>query len=431
MPSNSESEPSMRKISWPLASTSFPGHAALENATRWLPQTDGESFSQFLGASLLSATGSLPQHLAPLIIIVIVADGRIAVSDAGWILSVRAIGELLASIVLPLIGIVELGRTIALAASALFLGALVVAQLADLTAMLLGFFVLGATGGVLKFLGTLAASTYRNRTFAFLFRLASVLGIAGAAICVLYGTNAFTSYPTLLERLMVIVLPILMLGGCLYKPLRQRVAGSAHPEQAAPNSGMFGLLILYLFFVAISGFMAYVGQQAAMRGLSIKDTVLSIGTIKIAAGAWLLIAASFLPRDEKKQIVAWEIALLLAAIWLVSLSSNVLEFFAGLLLLEISLNGCSARLQSAIVGAAPHFAGRWLNGVILLGTASGPPLYGLAIGAQMQTVFLGLSSVVICLPLVWQACRMQFFRYELADRSDCNAPLKAQIPTSR
>jgi hypothetical protein len=420
----------MKKSSWPSGSIPFPGRTAARNAARWIPHSDGESFSQFLGASLLSATGSLPQHLAPLIIIVIVADGRIAVSDAGWILSVRAIGELLASIALPLIGIVELGRTISLAASALFLGAPVVAQPADLTAMLLGFFVLGATGGVLKFLGTLAASTYRNRTFAFLFRLASVLGIAGAAICVLFATNAFTSYGALLERLIVIVLPVLLLGGLLYKPLRQPASGSAHHEQAKSISGMFGLLILYLFFVAISGLMAYVGQQAAMRGLSVKDTVLSIGTIKIVAAAWLLVAASFLPRDGKKEIVAWEIALLLAAIWLVSLSSNIPEFFAGLLLLEISLNGCSARLQSAIVGAAPHFAGRWLNGVILLGTASGPPLYGLAIGADKQTVFLTLSSAVICLPLVWQACRIPFFRYELAHHSDCT-PLKAKIPISR
>jgi len=89
--------------------------------------------------------------------------------------------------------------------------------------------------------------------------------------------------------------------------------------------------------------------------------------------------------------------------------------------LEISLNGCSARLQSAIVGAAPHFAGRWLNGVILLGTASGPPLYGLAIGADMQAVFLALSSAVVCLPLVWQAWRMQWSRYELVAASDAKA----------
>jgi hypothetical protein len=421
MPSNSESEPSMKGIRSQLASIPFPGRAAALNATRWFPRGDGESFSQFLGASLLSATGSLPQHLGPLIIIVIVADGRIAVSDAGWILSVRAIGELLASIALPLLGIAEVGRTISLAASALFLGALVAAQLADLTAMLLGFFVLGAAGGVLKFLGTLAASTYRNRTFAFLFRLASVLGIAGGAICVLFAANAFTSYPALLGRLIVIVVPILMLGGFLYKPLRQPASGPAHHAQAPSMSGVFGLLILYLFFVAISGFMAYVGQQAAIRGVSVKDTVLSIGTIKILAAAWLLIAASFLPRDARKEIVAWEIALLLAGIWLVSLSSNVLEFFAGLLVLEISLNGCSARLQSAIVGAAPHFAGRWLNGVILLGTASGPPLYGLAIGADMQAVFLALSSAVVCLPLVWQAWRMQWSRYELVAASDAKA----------
>src|SRR5690348_11153815 len=102
MPLDNESEPSMKRTSVTLASISLQGRTAVENPGRWLPHSDRESFSQFLGASLLSATGSLPQHLGPLIIIAIVADGRIPVSEAGWILSVRAIGELLTSIALPL-----------------------------------------------------------------------------------------------------------------------------------------------------------------------------------------------------------------------------------------------------------------------------------------------------------------------------------------
>jgi hypothetical protein len=405
---NSESEPNVKKSSWPSFPIPFPGRLSAENATRWIPHSDTESFPRFFGASLLSAIGSLPQHVGPLIIMVIVADGRMSVSEAGWILSVRAIGELLASIALPIIGIVELSRSISRAASLLFLAALLAAQLTDPAAMLVGFFVIGASSGVLKFLGTVAASTYRHRTFAFIFRLASVLAIAGVAICVLFATNALTSYATLLERLLLIAFPILMLGGLLYKPPPRPASVSAHHEQAGSSHGVSGLLVLYFFFVSISGFMAYVGQQASMRGLSIADTVLSIGTIKVSAAVWLLAAASFASQEKRKEIVLLEVALLVAAIWVVFLSSNTFEFFAGLLLLEVTLNGCSARLQSAVVGAAPRFAGRWLNGVILLGTATGPPLYGLAIGAGAQSAFMVFSSMVICFPLIWQTYRSQF-----------------------
>lgn len=407
MLSNGESEPSVKKSNWPALPIRFPGRT-FENAIRWIPRSDSESFSQFFGASLLSATGSLPQHVGPLIIIMIVADGRMSVSEAGWILSVRAIGELLTSIALPIMGIVELSRSVSLAASLLFLGALLAAQLTNLAAMLFGFFVLGASGGVLKFLGTVAASTYRNRTFAFIFRLVAVLAIAGVAICVLFATDALTSYATLLQRLILIALPILIIGGVLYQPSSLPASVSAHHDQAGFRDGIVGLLVLYLFFVSISGFMAYVGQQASMRGLSITDTVLSIGTIKVGAAVWLLVAASFASQKKSKEIVPLEVALLVAAIWAVFLSSNTLEFFAGLLLLEVTLNGCSARLQSAVVGAAPQFAGRWLNGVILVGTATGPPLYGVAIGAGAQSAFVIISSVVICFPLIWQAYRSAF-----------------------
>jgi hypothetical protein len=40
-----------------------------------------------------------------------------------------------------------------------------------------------------------------------------------------------------------------------------------------------------------------------------------------------------------------------------------------------------------------------------MGTATGPPLYGLAIGAEVQNAFMIFASVVIGLPIAWQATR--------------------------
>ena len=367
-----------------------------------LPAQEAQStFSQFLGASVLSAIGSLPQHIGPLIIIAIVAEGRVSVVDAGWVLSARAFGDLLSSIALPAIGLLHLRRSVSLAASVSLLAALALATAMNFAAVVLGFFLVGVSCGVLKFLGTIAASTYRHRAFAFIFRLALVLGLSGITTCILLAIGAFTSYTTLLERLIVLLLPILVFGGLLYTPMDGRHSASTDQEQTVSIHGLCGLIILYLFFVGVSGFMAYAGQQASTKGMSIQDTVLSIGAMKVIAAVWLLIAAYLVPKKQGKEIVILELGALVVGIWIVFLSRTIVEFFIGFLLLEITLNGSSARLQSVIVGAAPRFSAQWLNAVILLGTATGPPLYGIAIGAGLEASFVVSSSVVVCLPLVW------------------------------
>jgi hypothetical protein len=358
---------------------------------------------RLLGASLLSAIGSLPNHIGPIMVVAIVADGRVRVAEAGWVLSASALGELLASLLIPAVGVLHLGRPVALAAGAGLLAALGVSMLPGLAATLSGFLAVGACCGVLKQLGTIAASSYPYRTFAFLLRLALVLALAGIAACALQALEALASWPALLERLALLLLPLLVLGGSLYRPFGENPPHSAGQArmQACSARSFSGLAVLYLFFAGISGFFAYAAQQAAAKGMAVTDTILSIGAMKIAAAAWLLAAALLVPSKEGRGVGAVETVLLVVALWTVFLGRGIAAFLAGLLLLEVTVNGVSARLQAAIVGADPRSSGRWLNAVILLGIATGPPLYGLAIGAGLETGFLVLISVAVCLPLAW------------------------------
>jgi hypothetical protein len=366
---------------------------------------DRAPFSRLLGASVLSAIGSLPNHIGPIIIVAIVADGTVSVAEAGWVLSASAVGELLASLLLPVVGLVHLSRPIALAAGGCLLLALGISMLPGLAATLLGFFVVGLCCGVLKLLGTVAAAVYPRRTFAFLLRLGLVLALAGLAACSLLALGAYSSWPRLIEGLTVLLLPLLVLGGCLYRPMGGlRPATSALQAHALPSPGrpLWGLAILYLYFVGISGFFAYAAHQVSAKGMVVADAVLAIGTMKIAAAAWLLVAASLAPAKEGKGIGMLETGLLVAALWSIFLGRGIAELLVGLLMLEITINSISARLQSAIVGAAPYFSGQWLTAVILLGIATGPPLYGLAISARLEASLLVLISIVACLPLAWQ-----------------------------
>lgn len=369
-----------------------------------MPQAQSEqsTFLSFFGASLLSAAGSLPQHIGPLIIIAVVADGRLTVERAGWILSARALGDLVASVALPAMGVRHLSRSMVFAASLILLAAFTFTTIADGPAMLVAFLVIGASCGVLKFIGTVSASAYPHRAFAFTFRLALVLASAGLVVCALFATHAFYDFGTLIWRLTIVFTLLLAIAGLLYHPIVHSSSRTDQPSTAPSAHALCGLAILYCFFVGTAGFMAYAAQQTSARGVSIEETILAFGAMKLAAAVWMLIAAYALAKSTRKGPMVLEIALLLVAIWAVTFSQTALVFFAAFLLLEISLNSSSARLQSAIVDAAPQFSGQWLNAVILLGGVTGPALYGLAIGAGLEIVFITMSTVAICLALLWQ-----------------------------
>jgi hypothetical protein len=359
------------------------------------------AFIPFLGASLLSATGSLPMHLMPLIIAAIIADGKVSVVEAGWLASARAIGELLVSLMLPAIGALQLSWAAIAVGSASLLLAVLAAASGSLAVIVVSFFIIGACSGGLKFAGTMSAAAYHSRSFAFLFRLALILALAGTTICCLFAMRAYASYEIFLRQFALWMLPALVCGGLLYRPATAAQTVSTKEARAISAGGLTGLAVVYLFFLGISGFMTFMAQQALSRGLSLQELVLGFGAMKFVAGAWLFVAAYGLRRRSRAVIGGFEAAGLAAALWIAYLSTSTALFLAGFLLLEITLNGMSAHLQARAVETAPESA-KWLNCVILLGFASGPPLNGIAIGLGSETAFIVLSTITVLLPVLWQ-----------------------------
>jgi hypothetical protein len=369
-----------------------------------LPQVDDATptLRGLVGASVLSAIGSLTQHLGPVIVIAVVADNRASLLEASWLITARAFGDLLAALVLPAIGVSHLGRFSALVAVALMLVAFSIANMNDLNVILCGFLIVGFCSGVLKYLGTMAASGYLNRTFAFVLRLSLVLVVAGATTIYLLLSGSFASYSALLNSLLILLLVLSLVGLALYRPVRHRKESSQGKPGHGRAKALVGLFVLCMFFIGISGFMAYLGERALARGLSTHDTILAIGVTKGLAGIAVLGIAYYLSATSVKRGGMIETCLLIAALWAIFLSRSIEEFFAGLLVLEIALNSYGGRLQSVIASVAPRFSGRWLNLVILLGSAVGPPLYGLAIASKHEMGFLAFSCLAVVLSLVWQ-----------------------------
>jgi hypothetical protein len=360
-----------------------------------------EVLTPLLGASLLSSVGSLPLHLTPLIVTTLIADSRTSVAGAGWVPSVMLLGQLSTSLALPALKIHYVGRVLAIVTAVVLLAGLGVSSADNFFVILFGWFLAGQCCGVLMYLGTIAASRFSRRVFAFSLRLAIVLLLAGSVSGLLQTTNAFSSYRALLSQLIVIFVPILACGIMLYGSAGGQTGIDSSDESPWTVKQVSGFAAVYFFFIGQTGFLAYVIQQALARGMTLHDTVWAMAAMKVAAGVWLLGILVFEFQRRGRERFLHQAFTLVSAILIVFYSRDIIVFFLGLLIFEITLNNLSARLQSAVVAARPELTGPWLTGVILLGAAAGPPLNGLAISFGLEGAFILISVLSALGPLLW------------------------------
>src|SRR5262245_15647568 len=362
-----------------------------------------EPLVPLLGASLLSSVGSLPLHLAPLFVATLIADSRVSLVGAGWLPTVLLLGQLSTSLILPTFGIHNVRRGAAIVTAMVFLTGLAISSVDGFEIILLGWFLVGQSCGVLMYVGTIAASQFPRKTFAFSLRLAVVLILAGTLTCLLQVANSFSSYRALLTTLTPIVGLILLCGVMLHRPVAkiEQVTVTKDGEQWSIRQ-LLGLATVYFFFVSLTGFLAYVVQQALTRGISLSGSVWSMAGMKLISGLWLFCVTFLEVQERRKERFMFLSALLTAGILSVYLSRSVTAFFLGLVLFEITFNTLSARLQGAVVAERPQFAGPWLTGSILLGAATGPPLHGLAINSGFGGFFLVMTVLAAYAPLIWR-----------------------------
>jgi hypothetical protein len=362
------------------------------------------AMSSLFGASLLSSVGSLPLHLVPLIVVTLIADSRTSVIGAGWIASAILLGQLSTALLLPALGIYSVGRSLIFATTVVLTVGLAISDTTAYLAMLTGWFLIGQCCGVFSYLGTVVASRFPRRVFAFSFRLGIVLLLSGCVSGVLQLSGMLASYRDFLTVMIVALTPIIALGMVLHEPVNVREIRVHKEVQRLEVGSLAGLLIVYLFFAGQTGYLSYVIQQAIARGMTFEVAVLSLALMKISAGIWVL-CSSCVNKDSKSGSF-WSLTLILiGAIVALFYSRHVAVFFVALLAIEMALNNLSARLQAAVVAAWPEFGGRWLTGIMLLGAASGPPLNGFAIGIGWEGAFVLICILSSLGPLFWQQWR--------------------------
>ena len=353
--------------------------------------------SALVGASVLSGAGSLPLHLAPLIVTVLVVDGRTSVADAGWIATAVLLGQFVIALVLPLLDVRLIARGPAIAVAIVLLMGLAVSGLDGMMGLLAGWFIVGLCCGGLQYLGTITAATHSRPAFAFPIRLGVVLCLAGVTAGCLQWTVGLASYREMLIVLLAVFALVLLIGISLHRPIEPPRRVREHDTQAGPLK-YAALAIVFVLFVGQSGLLAYVIQGATQRGIVLRDASWALAIMKIVAGVCLLmLARKGLQNRQNPRFV--EIGLMLAASnFVVATTGNLSAFFAGLLCLEISFNLLSARLQARVSDVAPIFAGQWLVATMLLGAATGPALHGLAIRSDAAGAFMIFAMVSALIP---------------------------------
>lgn len=361
-----------------------------------------------VGASVASAAGSLPTHLLPVTLTAVVVGTSVSPESAGWIASVLLLGQLVSSIGLPLLGITVIGRTTALAVSVLMVAGLALSGVDGPLTLLLGWFTVGFCSGVLMFLGTVAAASYATPALAFTLRLGVVLVLSGIFVGAVQATEASASYPRYLTVLVIAFAVLLAAGNALYGPEPPRSESKQKDSTPLLTVTMVsGLAVGYVMFVGQVGLVAYVLLSAVEHGVELESAAWTFAAVKIGSGFWLVAASRFARPGSSVARMAFLGALVAIGGYGMSTTGETLLFFAFLIVFQISFNSLSAQMQGSIAALGPQKTSRWIAGTLLFGAASGPPLYGMAIGAGLEAQFTLFAALTALLPAVWRlVCRV-------------------------
>jgi hypothetical protein len=356
-----------------------------------------------IGASVLSAAGSLPLQILPFLVLSLVMEGRVDIAYAGWVGSAYLIGMLSSGLLLPAFKVTRLTRWHALGA----MGAIVVSLALSigsnlLPLLLLLWFVVGFACGGLQFLGATTAAAAPNKPQAFALRLAVVLIVASGVIVALALFGGQKSYSAFAYFLIGAFVLAACTGLTLYRTIPATPPGAAAGAGAAPAQRSWsGLAVVFAFFAGQPGFWAYAMQSASQRNLDLRDAAFVIAASKIISAVVLVYSSKKNPQASGLLGLVGLGCAVAAGIVAMTYSSVVAAFFVGFLLWELALNVLSARLQGIVVAASPGHAGVWITGAILLGAATGPIVHGAAIGVGIAPVFVAYAALSGLFPFFW------------------------------
>lgn len=364
-----------------------------------------------VGAALFSAAGSIPLHIAPLLIATLLATRSISNAEAGSVVSCIMAGQIVAAFLAARIRYETLARpaltfVFCVYAAALFLSLWVSAPLM----FALCWFAIGLACGFLMQFGIMTAAQSNMKLQAFAWRLSFALFVSGLiALCFpLFETDQ--TYRLLITLFGLGLIAVFLSGLVLWRKVPTHSANNAPPAKGH-LSGLdgFGLALLFLFFCGQIGFLSNTAHFTASNDLSLDNTSLAIGFSKTTIALVILWVAMRGTRHGSWFQILFSAALASSGILIATQQSFIFIVFS-FVAFELFLNLLSASFMAALSEKFSSKAKALLLIATLSGTLIGPPLFGHLIDINQGTLPMLLAALAAFLPLLWLAYLRGFDR---------------------
>jgi hypothetical protein len=395
------------------------GHDA--QTSRGAPVTINDRFdARFAGASLISAVGSLPLHVLPILIASTVVNGTLVISEAGWVAAALMLGNLTSSIALPSLGFKSLSLGQVLLAVVLFIGGIASTSSGSVPILLFGWLLTGLACGAMLFFGVTVMSANAKLRWAFTVRLGYVLALASAVALLMLAMQTWSRSSSYLHLLSVVLAVTVVLCGlalalsrCANDPAPAGASpGSARPPAQSSIRVRFrrsGMTITLLLFAGQTGFWIYSGIISDQKGYSLTTFIWAVSVAKALASIYLFARTGSNESSAARSLLLGGAGCIVGILLMYS-TDWVAAFIGGLVFWQIAFNSLSARLQGELIAVDPGKGGRWLTAVIMVGTALGPLFHGATLHIHAEAIFVLLCCMSALLPYLWFVLATRYSR---------------------
>jgi hypothetical protein len=352
----------------------------------------------FMAAAVISAVGSTPAHVAPLVIALLISRGDASALHASSVVSALVAGQMISAFALPVLlaGLIKRWQ-LWLVAAVLVAGA-AMAENGVGIALFAGWFLIGIAAGALQYSGMVAAAVAPRPRLAFAFRLSAALILSGTLV-VAFGLLAGNGgYQLLVALVAAIMLTVMAVGACWYRPEHLQAAAPVVSIPTFPAVIVESLAWVALLFAALLGLLSFIIEIGARSGFAFHQSALALGILRVVVGILSFAVARRLAHvPDRAVFMALPVLLALATV-LISVQSSFGAFFAGIFLFEINLNLIAPRFIGAVAVAHKGSVGIWLTAATLVGGALGPVLYGYAADTGALPVAIAFTALAAFIP---------------------------------
>ena len=354
--------------------------------------------------SIVTAMGSVPLHLIPLVVAVLVADKGFSAMSASLTITVALAANLGVNAILALSAIRVDRRDILLPVLALFALAIACSEPASNSAAIYPLWALiGVLSGIIGQAGSVFSAYAKHPEQVFALRLSYVLALSGLSVLAILLPLPIPAFARMTGAVALISVTAMF---CLLKLPRpsgtQRRLIRAAPTPPTPLM-VLGLLALMFIMLAFTAFLSQIGSlfdRGSNGGLF--KVILIVGIGKLIIGGLVSLAFALLGLWSLRKQVLISVATTVAILCL-TISDQVVWAIFFFAMLELTLNTFSPLFNGRLAAILNDYWKHWISFSVLLGALAGPPVGVWLVELDPDYGTAGLAILSLIAAATWAA----------------------------